>query len=81
MVNDEIISITELYKKVLPALRIKKREFNREKIYFAKEKDIWSCLEKTIWQSQHNLTLFDIVNDILNLKLDYFLDFLKQENE
>lgn len=53
-------SLEELYKRVLPALRIKSSETKE-----VTEQDIWDYLAKTKWNIATNLTLYDIVNDIL----------------
>ena len=59
-------SIEELYSRVLPALKSKKRELYRNKIKYINEQDIWDVLSKNNWKNDKNLTLADIVDDILN---------------
>ena len=55
----------ELYNKVLPALRVKRRELNK-KGKNVKENDIFLSLIKDKWKEETNLTLNEVVNDILN---------------
>lgn len=81
MALDEFKTVAELYQKVLPALKNKKKEFAINKIYFVKEKDIWQCLLETKWQYASNLTLFDIVNDILTLREEDLLNYLQKKRE
>lgn len=81
MVNQEFSSIKELYNKVLPALKSKKNELKINKIYFIEEKDIFLCLQENKWRNESNLTLFDIVNDILNVKIDDLLTYMKNMHE
>lgn len=59
-------SINELYNRVLPALKSKKKELYRNGIKYISEKDIWLVISKNKWQKQRDLTLADIVDDILN---------------
>ena len=59
-------SINELYNRVLPALKSKKKELKKNNIKYISEKDIWLVISKFKWQKQKDLTLADIVDDILN---------------
>ena len=61
-------SINELYNRVLPALKSKKKELYRNGIKYISEKDIWLVISKNKWQKQRDLTLADIVDDICYLK-------------
>lgn len=58
-------SAYELYNKVLPALRTKKREFKKRGISI-REKEIFTYLVNTKWKNTENLSLNEVVNDILN---------------
>lgn len=58
-------SAYELYNKVLPALRVKRRKLNK-KGKNVKENDIFLSLIKDKWKEETNLTLNEVVNDILN---------------
>ena len=79
MVEENINTMADLYKRVLPALRSKKKELHLKNITSANEKNIWNCLRKEKWNKTGDLTLFDIVSDILNLKEEDFLIFVNQE--
>lgn len=65
-------SIKELYKRVMPALRSKKRMLLKNGIN-VKEEDIFKYLSKEKWSKSQNLSLNDIVSDIINLKDDVFI--------
>lgn len=67
----EFNSIRDLYKKVLPALKIKKREMNKKGIN-VNEIDIFNNLVKTKWKKKVNLSLNEVVNDILNYQNSIF---------
>lgn len=77
MVNEKFNSITELYKRVLPALRSRKKELAISKLGFITEKDIWEVLRETKWNKESNLTLFDIVNDILTIPEHVIVEYMR----
>ena len=79
MVNEKFNSITELYKRVLPALKSKKKELAVSKLGFITEKDIWDCLRDTKWGKEANLTLFDIVNDILTIRESSLVEYISSK--
>ena len=58
-------SINDLYNRVLPALKTKKREFQRKGIIIL-EKELFSYLVNTKWSKTNDLSLNEIVNDILS---------------
>jgi hypothetical protein len=76
MVDEKFNSITELYIRVLPALKSKKRELEKNKVGFITEKDIWDYLRDMEWNKKTDLTLFDIVNDILNVSQNKLFEYL-----
>lgn len=63
--NISFNSAYELYNKVLPALKVKKRELKKKEKEMS-EKDIFLNLIKDKWKEKQNLTLNEVVNDILN---------------
>ena len=65
-------SVKELYKRVEPALRTKRRLLIKKGIKI-KEEDIFKYLAKTKWSKSTNLSLNDIVSDIINVKDDVFI--------
>lgn len=79
MVDEKFDSITELYKRVLPALRSKKKELTISKLSFVTEKDIWDYLRNNKWNKETNLTLFDIVNDILTVRESSIVEYMKSK--
>ena len=68
----EFNSIKELYNRVGPALRCKKRILQKKGIQ-VKEEDIFKYIEKKKWSKSKNLTLSDIVSDIINLRDEVFI--------
>lgn len=63
--NEEFNSVKDLYIRVLPALKIKKRELKKKGIEKL-EKEIFDDLVKSKWIKGINISLNQIVNDILN---------------
>lgn len=77
-----INSQTELYKKVLPALRTKRHELILSGIKIVKEIDIWNYNKEYNWKNAKNLTLASMVDNILNTSdksyEDYVIDKLNK---
>lgn len=71
----------ELYDRIMPALRAKKNELRREGYYYIEAEDIWNFFKETKWSLTKNLSLYDMVSDIMNtdpIKIDnYFKNNLK----
>lgn len=63
----------ELYKRVGPALRVKRRILLKKDIKKS-EKEIFEYLVKEKWSKGVNLTLSDIVSDIINVDDDVFIN-------
>ena len=60
---EEFHSKEELYQRVYPVLRIKKEELEKQDIEITEE-EIWKHLSKK-WKDSYQLTLYDIVDDIM----------------
>jgi hypothetical protein len=63
---EEFKSLQELYNRVKPALVSKRNELIRSGIKYIKEEDIWNYLRDNKWTKTVNLSLSELVNDILN---------------
>lgn len=66
MKSINIKSQKELFERVKPALRCKKHEMMAEGIEYVSEIDIWDYNKTNKWKEQQGLTLFQVVDDILN---------------
>ncbi len=62
----------ELYKRVVPALRTKRRILFKKGIKVS-ESDIFEYLVKSKWSKGINLTLSDVVSDIINTEDSNFI--------
>lgn len=72
----EFSSQEELYKRVQPALKAKLAELHRLGYLYIQLIDIWNYLIFSRWKKSKDLTLADVVNDILhvdNRRLDEYL--------
>ncbi len=81
MVNENFKSLKELYDRVTPALKSKVKELKLHHIPFVTEKEIWECLKSRKWKEESDLTLYDIVNDILFLEEKEIMEYLNQTYE
>ncbi len=77
----EFNSLQELFKRIKPALTTRVRELYRLGYDYLKEEDIWNYLKTTNWRDAKDLSLAEMVNDILEVdefKIDrYMKDKLK----
>lgn len=74
-------NLKELYDRVLPALRSKVKELEKENLKYIKEEDVWEALKQTKWNKGKPLTLYDMVDDILNTDNAFFKDFVYKKLE
>ena len=56
----------ELYMALIPAFNVKHRLMQVKK-YKATDKEIWTYLTNSKWKNSHNLTISEVVNDIINV--------------
>ena len=65
---DDIVfsSQDELYKRVLPALRSKKKLLSKDGFKSIELPEIWSYMRNVKWSNKFGLELCDMVDDILN---------------
>ena len=57
----------ELYKRVLPALRSKKKLLSKDGFKSIELSEIWDYMRNVKWSSSFGLELCDMVDDILNV--------------
>ncbi len=71
-------SITDLYKRLLPALVTRKNDLRNQDIDTS-ELEIWNYLRDVKWIDYNNLTLYDMVDHIFNFDLNTFEEYRKQK--
>lgn len=64
---DEYKSLKELYQALIPALNVKLRTLKAYGIDDMKREDIWEYLKVTRWKIATNLSISEMVNDIINV--------------
>ena len=75
---ENINSLEELYKKLLPVLTTKVNELKLRKIDYISEIDIWNYQTKK-WSKSTNLMFSDMVSDILNTNNKLYEDYVKNK--
>ena len=70
----EFNSLEELYERIKPALRCKQSEMKRIKL-----EDIWNYLKEVKWKNDTNLSLYDMVSDVLEVPNEVIDDYLKHK--
>ncbi len=78
---DGFNSIEELYKRLTPALKSKKKELTNYGMASICEKDIWSYLSTIKWIKATNLTLADMVNDIMTVTIDELSKYIIEKEQ
>ena len=64
---DGFSSLEELYKRLNPGLKCKVKDLKRIGIHYVQNADIWNYLKNNVWCKKTNLTLGEMVNDIMDL--------------
>lgn len=73
----EYKSLRELYEALVPALNVKIRMFKNTFSYIRKE-DIWNYLKDNIWINSVNLSISQMVSDIINVDGIKIENYLKE---
>lgn len=76
----EFKNLSELRKRVTPALNTKLKELKAKNYNYVTIDDIWDFLIKN-WKKSKNLTLYDIINDILNLNNEDIEEYAVKRSE
>ncbi len=76
--EEKFNSLTELYNRLLPALKVKCEELAKEKLK-VEANDIWAYCLKCKWQSRKDLRIYELVDDILNVDAYKISLFLKNK--
>lgn len=84
--NDlEFTSVLELKAHIKPVLDCRVKELTRKNIKYVSQDDIFEYLRINVWPTKTNLTLYNIVDDVLNvddkLLCDYVISKLNKNNK
>lgn len=69
----------ELYRALIPAFNVKLRLLKNDHYSNITNEDIWKYLSLTKWRYTYNLTISEMVNDIINIDASNIINF-KGEN-
>ena len=72
----EFSSVLDLKAHIKPALDSKVRELQRKNINYVSQYDIFEYLRNMVWPLKSNLTLYNIVDDILNTDNEIFSNYV-----
>lgn len=72
----EFTSQKELYLKLLPVFNVKKRLISITKYKDITNEFIWKYLIETKWRNSINLTIGEMVNDIITIDIDKVHKFI-----
>ena len=73
----EFTSLKELYKKLIPAFNAKKRLILNSKYKHITNENIWQYLTDTKWKCASNLSLPEMINDIITVDLENINDYME----
>ena len=69
-------NVNDLYSRIKPALRSKVKEIKIMHKIDINEEDIFIYLSENKWNKSNNLSLYDMVDDILYLNNDLIIDYI-----
>ncbi len=79
--EENFSSLESLYERLIPALRSKKKELHQNHMIYLSEKDIWKFCYETKWKKGKDLTLADLVDDILNSDNNQIDEYIRLEEK
>lgn len=77
----EYRSQEELYQGLIPALDVKVRFIKRRYFLNIQRKDIWNYLKENKWKNSLDLTLGDMVHDIIHTDNDMIIRYVRERQE
>lgn len=72
-------TLPELYERILPALKSKKKELKLKGFNYIHEEDIWNFLKNFKWSGARDLDLGTIVNDIFEINENQLNEYVKEK--
>ena len=69
----------ELYNRVLPALKSKRKMISRIGFKNVSEKDIWDYLRIKVWNNKTDILLCELVDDILKVKEELVVQYCHEK--
>ena len=75
---EEYSSLKELYLRLKPAFSVKQR-LNSQKYPYIKNEDIWNYLSINKWKTANDLSISDMVDDIIHVDITNVDNYLKEK--
>ena len=73
----EFRTLQQLYIKLIPAFNVKKRLILNSKYKEITNENIWAYLTETKWKIAKNLSLPDMINDIITADLEEINNYME----
>ena len=73
----EFTSLSQLYGKLIPAFNVKQRLIKNSKYKDITNENIWSYLTDTKWRNAKDLSLSEMINDIITVDLENIIKNLE----
>ena len=73
----EFTSLQQLYQKLIPAFNVKRRLVLNSKYKDITNEHIWKYLAETKWRQANNLSLPDMINDIITADLEGIHEYME----
>ena len=77
----EYHSQEELYEGLIPAMKVKLSRLREDNYYNIKCEDIWNYLRDTKWKNSFDLTLGEMVNDIIHVDNEKIANYVINKME
>ncbi len=75
---EEYSSLKELYLRLKPAFSVKQR-LNSQKYPYIKNEDIWNYLSINKWKTANDLSISEMVDDIIHVDITNVDNYLKEK--
>ena len=75
---EEYSSLKELYLRLKPAFAVKLR-LNKKNYPYIKNEDIWNYLSVSKWKKANNLSISEMVYDIIHVDITNVDSYLKEK--
>lgn len=72
-------SVKQLYDRLTPALVTKQAEMRRMGISYIQKEDIWNYLKENKWKKAIDLSLYEMVSDVLNAPNELIELYVKEK--
>ena len=79
--NDDIKTKVDLYKRIRPAMYVKIKDIKRDYDIKISYEELFMYLEEDVWKSKSNLSLSEIVEDVLYVDVDNLFQHIEKRRD